>query len=143
MDRIHETDHQSVYRFERVTHGISIHVMPIFVEQESRPEDHYYLWAYQVRIENQGRHSIKILDRQWSVIDDRGMNQFVSGAGVFEEPPVLKPGDAFEYTNTIPLKTTSGMIAGCYTIDVGGGECLDIEAPLFSLDSPYETKLLN
>lgn len=141
MVTIHKTEKQSVYSFERTTQGIAIHVTPVFVDQESRPEDDFYLWAYQVRIENQGVDTIRILDRQWSVIDARGMTKTITGAGVFEDQPVLKPGDAFEYTNTIPLSTTSGLISGKYALEANKGDILEVEAPVFSLDSPYEPAL--
>ncbi len=141
MVTIHKTEKQSVYSFERTTNGIAIHVTPVFIDQESRPEDDFYLWAYQVRIENQSADTVKILDRQWSVVDARGTSRLISGAGVFEDQPVLKPGDAFEYTNTIPLATTSGLISGKYALEANETDILEVDAPAFSLDSPYESAI--
>lgn len=135
-------DAQTIFSFESSTEGISVNVTPVFIEQESNPEDHFYLWAYQVRIENKGEKTIRILDRQWSVIDGRGAKRTITGAGVFDDHPTLKPGDAFEYTNTIPLKTTSGLISGKYAVE-SNDSILEIAVPLFSLDSPYGTQLLN
>ena len=147
MDTVHKTEKQSVYSFERISNGISVSVTPIFIDQESRPEDHFYLWAYQVRIENKGLDTIRILDREWSVVDARGMQKLISGTGVFEDRPILKPGDAFEYTNTIPLSTTSGLMSGKYALEstpensAFEKNILEVEAPAFSLDSPYEPAL--
>lgn len=138
-----KTDKQSVFSFEKITDGISINVTPVFVDQESRPDDHFYLWAYQVRIENQGKTSVKILDREWSIVDGRGMRKTITGTGVFEGQPTLNPGDAFQYTNTIPLSTTYGLISGKYAMEVPQGKILEIETPVFSLDSPYGSKLLH
>ena len=132
-----------VYSFERTTNDISVSVTPIFMDDQSDPEKHFYLWAYQVRIENHGQDSITILDRQWHVIDALGTSQDITGTGIFKERPSLNPGDSFEYTNTIPLSTTSGFMTGKYDIEKNRGTFLEIDAPPFSLDSPYEHKVLN
>jgi len=133
----------ALYSFEKTTNDIRVVVTPVFMDEESKPEEHFYLWAYQVRIENRSPTSIKILDRQWRVIDAQGAMQTISGAGVFKDQPSLKPGDAFEYTNTIPLGTTSGFMTGKYALEEAQGTFIDIDIPTFSLDSPYESHLIN
>lgn len=133
----------SLYTFEKTTNDIRVLVTPVFMDEESRPEEHFYLWAYQVRIENRSPSSIKILDRQWKVIDAHGTTQNISSVGVFKDQPALKPGDAFEYTNTIPLGTTSGFMTGKYALEKTRGTFVDVEIPTFSLDSPYDSHLLN
>ncbi len=133
----------SLYTFEKTTDDIRVLVTPVFMDEESKPEEHFYLWAYQVRIENRSSSSIKILDRRWKVIDAHGATQNIFGAGVFKDQPALKPGDAFEYTNTIPLGTTSGFMIGKYALEKAKGTFIDVDIPTFSLDSPYESHLLN
>tara|TARA_R110002095_G_scaffold202080_1_gene183327 strand:- start:1699 stop:2106 length:408 start_codon:yes stop_codon:yes gene_type:complete len=132
-----------LYTFEKTTDDIRVLVTPVFMDEDSKPEDLFYLWAYQVRIENLSPSSITILDRQWKVIDAHGVTQNISGPGVFKDRPSLKPGDAFEYTNTIPLGTTSGFMTGKYALEKAKGTFVDIDIPTFSLDSPYESHLLN
>ncbi len=134
---------RDIYSFERTTDDIRVSVMPIFMDEESKPEKHFYLWAYQVRIENLSKTPITILDRQWHVIDAMGGTKDISGPGVFKEKTALSPGDSFEYTNTIPLSTTSGFITGTYALETTPGTFTEISAPVFSLDSPYQSKTLN
>ena len=134
---------KDIYSFERTTDEISVSVTPVFMDEESNPEKHFYLWAYQVRIENQGKTAITILDRQWHVIDAMGTTQDIAGTGVFKDKTSLNPGDSFEYTNTIPLSTTSGFMTGKYDIEKEQGVFTEIEAPTFSLDSPYDRRILN
>ncbi len=134
---------RQLYSFERTTDDIRISVTPVFMDEESDPLKHFYLWAYQVRIENLGSESITILDRQWHVIDGLGATQDIVGTGVFKDRPSLHPGDSFEYTNTIPLSTTSGFITGKYALERPSGIFIEISAPTFSLDSPYHQKTLN
>ena len=131
------------YTFEKTTNDIRVLVTPMFMDEESNPDKHFYLWAYQVRIENLSPAPIKIFDRQWKVIDAHGTTKNISGAGMFKDQPSLKPGDSFEYTNTIPLGTTSGFMLGKYALEKAKGTFIDIDIPIFSLDSPYESQLLN
>ena len=67
-----------------------------------------------------------------------GALQEVRGDGVVGEQPVLKPGEAFEYTSGTPLSTPSGIMGGNYQMVTSGGDAFEIDIPTFSLDSPYE-----
>ena len=40
--------------YQAVTRGISVSVDPSYLEDQSAPRDNRYVWAYHVRIENQG-----------------------------------------------------------------------------------------
>ena len=59
------------------------------------------------------------------------------------ETPTIKPGETFEYTSATPLKTTSGIMQGYYSMIVGNGNKVKIDIPTFSLDSPYEKKKIH
>jgi ApaG protein len=63
----------------------------------------------------------------------------VRGDGVVGEQPVLRPGQAFEYTSGTPLTTPSGFMAGSYGMQSQSGERFDIQVPAFSLDSPHQS----
>jgi ApaG protein len=67
----------------------------------------------------------------------------VRGAGVVGEEPVLKAGEAFEYTSGVPLQTPSGFMAGTYGMVSANGENFDIDVPAFSLDSAETKRTLN
>ena len=54
------------------------------------------------------------------------------------EQPVIAPGDAYEYTSGAPLSTPSGVMSGRYEMETTDGERLEVEIPVFSLDSPHE-----
>jgi ApaG protein len=133
----------SVYTYEKTTNGIRISVTPVFIEEESDPEKNFYLWAYQVRIENLGKETCQLKERFWQITDGSGRKQEVTGAGVVGEQPTLKPGDAFEYTSTVPLPTASGFMQGNYAMRGTAGKPFLIDIPLFFLESPYEKKSVN
>ena len=83
--------------------GIRVTVKPHFLDDQSDPDDHHYVWAYSVRIENLGQERVQLLNRYWRITDGLGTVKEVRGAGVVGEQPVLKPGEAYEYTSGTPL----------------------------------------
>jgi ApaG protein len=129
--------------YNAVTRHISVTVTPIFIEDQSDPDDNHYVWAYQVNIENQGHETVQLLSRYWQITDANGQIQEVRGEGVVGEQPILHPGESFEYTSGAPLSTPSGIMAGRYQMETPGGEGFEIEIPAFSLDSPYQRTSLN
>ena len=124
--------------YEAETRGIRVEVRPLFLEDQSSPDEGRFVWAYRVRVENRGRETVQLLRRTWRITDAHGRVQLVHGDGVVGERPTLEPGEAFEYTSGTPLDTPSGFMAGQYHFVVtASGEMFDAEIPLFSLDSPY------
>ena len=96
------------------------------------------MWAYWVKIENQGGETVQLRNRYWRITDSQGQVQEVRGAGVVGEQPALKPGESFEYTSGTPLSTPSGIMLGSYQMQRNDGDTFDVTIPAFSLDSPYE-----
>jgi ApaG protein len=129
--------------YSAVTRSIKITVKPVFLDDQSSPSDNHYVWAYQVRIENQGDDVVQLRSRYWKITDSLGRMQEVRGAGVVGEQPVLKPGETFEYTSGTPLPTPSGIMTGTYQMETSSGDRFDAAIPAFSLDSPHQTVRLN
>lgn len=129
--------------YQKTTRQISVSVQPIFLDEQSSPDENYFVWAYNVRIENKGEETVQLRSRYWRITDARGRVQEVRGPGVVGEQPVLGPGDSFEYTSASPLPTPSGFMVGTYQMVSGGGESFDVAIPAFSLDSPHEARRLN
>jgi ApaG protein len=132
---------RSMYR--AVTRGIEVIVTPRYAADRSSVENNYFFWAYTVSITNQGRETVQLKTRHWRITDATGKRQDVRGAGVVGEEPVLKAGEAFEYTSGVPLQTPSGFMAGTYGMVSAAGEHFDVEIPAFSLDSGETKRTLN
>jgi len=129
--------------YRQITRSISITVEPTYLEERSSPPENKYVWAYHVRIENEGPETVQLVTRYWRITDAIGRVQEVRGPGVVGEQPVLKPGDSFEYTSGTPLGTPSGIMVGAYQMETEGGERFDVAVPAFSLDSPHQRVRLN
>ncbi len=129
--------------YNDTTGGIRVSVEPRFLDDQSDPDDHHFVWAYSVRIENASQERVQLMSRYWRITDGLGAIKEVRGAGVVGEQPVLKPGEAFEYTSGTPLSTPSGIMVGAYEMQRGDGQTFEVAIPAFSLDSPHERASVN
>ena len=121
------------------TNGVRVTVRSFYLEDQSKPEENHFVWAYRIAIANVGRETVQLLRRSWDVTDARGFTQKVHGPGVVGEQPTLEPGESFEYTSGTPLDTPSGFMVGKYhMVATGSGEEFDVAIPAFSLDSPHQ-----
>lgn len=123
--------------FAATTRDITVVVRPVFLEEQSAPDSRHFVWAYHVRIENGGRHTVQLVTRHWRITDANGHVHEVRGEGVVGKQPVLRPGETFEYASGTPLGTPFGVMVGTYQMVSEGGEQFDVEIPAFSLDSPH------
>ncbi len=125
--------------YSETTRDIQVTVTPVYLDGQSSPSENHYVWAYQVRIENTGRETVRLRTRHWRITDATGHTQEVRGPGVVGEQPLLGPGEHFEYTSGCPLSTPSGLMVGSYAMEDAQGGMFDVAIPAFSLDSPHET----
>ncbi|SDD81539.1 Co2+/Mg2+ efflux protein ApaG [Rhodospira trueperi] len=124
--------------YSSTTRDIHVTVRPLFLEDQSEPDEGHFVWAYQVVIGNEGANAVQLMRRHWVITDANGSMRDVEGAGVVGAQPVLHPGEVFEYTSGCPLTTPSGFMRGSYTMRwVETGEVFQVEIPAFSLDSPH------
>ncbi|PLX37522.1 MAG: Co2+/Mg2+ efflux protein ApaG [Hyphomicrobiales bacterium] len=130
-----------MYRAE--TRGIRVTVRPLYLEDESDPDEDRYFWAYTVELLNLGVETVQLRSRFWHITDALGRVQEVQGPGVVGEEPVLEPGESFEYTSGCPLTTPGGIMVGSYTMEAATGESFEVEIPAFSLDVPDTPRVLN
>jgi ApaG protein len=122
-----------------VTQAVRVTVRSFYLADQSAPERGHFVWAYRVRIANEGARTVQLLKRSWHITDALGRTQSVHGDGVVGEQPVLDPGEHFEYTSGTPLGTPSGFMRGTYHMVMrDSGEGFDVAIPSFSLDSPHQ-----
>lgn len=130
-----------MYRAE--THGVRVTVTPQFMEAESNHAQGRYFWAYTIEIVNLSSATLQLLTRHWIITDGRGEVHEVRGEGVVGKQPVLRAGESFSYTSGCPLTTPDGTMRGFYAMRSEDGGVVDVEVPLFALDSPHVRKVLH
>lgn len=124
------------FMFAETTQDIRITVRPVYLEEQSEPDENRYLWAYNIVIDNLGADTVQLISRYWRITDANGKVQEVRGDGVVGEQPVISPGESYEYTSGCPLDTPSGFMVGSYQMVTREGDELEVAIPLFSLDLP-------
>lgn len=118
------------------TRHIRIRVAPCYVPEESEPDEDRFLFAYHVKIENQGEVPVRLISRHWVITDGDGDESEVRGQGVVGEQPHLQPGEAFEYTSACPLPTPVGTMHGSFQMITDDGEAFDAIIRPFTLALP-------
>lgn len=119
-----------------LTDGIRVTVQSKYLPEQSVPRQLRYVWAYTVRIENEGARPAKLLSRHWIITDGDGGIEEVKGPGVVGEQPHLSPGESFQYTSGCVLKTAKGAMRGTYQMVRDDGGELDVEIATFQLEMP-------
>jgi ApaG protein len=115
---------------------IQVDVETRYVEEQSNPEQNYYVFAYTITIRNKGRQSAKLLTRHWVITDSNEKVQEVRGDGVVGEQPLLKPGEQFVYTSGTMLETAVGTMKGSYQMLADDGSRFDAPIDEFVLSTP-------
>ncbi len=125
------------------TNNIRITVWPEFIDSKSSVIGDLFIWAYHIRIDNQGSESVKLINRYWRIIDEKGVVQEVNGEGVVGEQPLIEPGAAYQYSSGVHLRYPSGIMKGQYQMKKNNGETFDVKIPTFSLDVPGFKSIIN
>jgi ApaG protein len=120
-----------------VTHGIRVSVESQYVADQSSPRARRYVFAYTVRIQNEGSEPARLRSRHWIITDGDGRVEEVRGPGVIGQQPFLRPGEHFEYTSGCVLQTPRGQMRGTYQMVREGGETFDANIAPFDLMLPH------
>ena len=121
---------------DTLTHGVRVTVAPRYVPEQSEPAKQHYLFAYHVRIRNEGEQAVQLISRHWIITDGEGRTEEVRGAGVVGQQPLLLPGTEFEYTSGCPLRTPVGTMHGSYQMVAADGSGFDAYIEPFRLAVP-------
>ncbi|MCF7970839.1 MAG: Co2+/Mg2+ efflux protein ApaG [Methylococcaceae bacterium] len=107
-----------------------------YMEEQSKPSEHKYAFAYTITIANVGTIAAKLLSRHWLITDSNGKVEDICGDGVIGKTPYLKPGEAFTYTSGALINTAVGVMQGKYMMVSDTGEKFDALIPQFTLSIP-------
>lgn len=122
---------------EASTRGIRVTVRSSYLPERSSPGRKEYVFAYTVRIVNEGAVPAQLVSRHWVITDGDGTVQEVKGEGVVGAQPLLRPGQHFEYTSGCSLKTPRGTMEGTYQMVTESGDRFDARVAPFALALPH------
>jgi ApaG protein len=122
--------------YSETTKNIAITVWPEFIDNKSGVVGDLFIWAYHVRIDNKGEEAVKLVNRYWRIMDEKGTVQEVTGEGVVGEQPDIAPHASHQYSSGVHLRCPSGIMTGHYQMKLASGETFNAKVPSFSLDAP-------
>jgi ApaG protein len=111
-----------------------VEVEPQYLPEQSEPAQDLYSFAYTITITNTGEVPAQLISRHWIIVNALGQIEEVKGLGVVGQQPLLKPGEAFQYTSGCRLRTATGSMQGSYFCVAEDGERFEVEIPAFELD---------
>jgi ApaG protein len=120
-----------------VTEGIRVSVTSVYVPEQSAPSNKRYVFAYTVKIVNEGAEPAQLRTRHWVITDGNGKVEEVRGPGVVGQQPFLRPGEHFEYTSGCVLQTARGEMRGTYQMHRADGREFDAAIAPFVLALPF------
>ncbi len=116
-------------------YAFACEVQPRFLPEQSAPHEGVYAFAYTVTVTNTGEVAAQLISRHWVIVDANGLSEEVKGLGVVGQQPLLRPGEAFQYTSGSRLRTASGTMHGSYFCVAEDGARFEAEIPLFVLEA--------
>lgn len=116
------------------TAQISVQVQ--FLEEQSNVEQGQFHFAYTLSIKNDGEIPFQLIAREWEITDSDGNVQKIKGLGVVGQQPLLKGGQAFEYTSWATIPTPVGTMKGKYFCISEDAEMFEVPIPEFALNMP-------
>jgi ApaG protein len=121
---------------ETSDHTIAIDIATRYLDEQSKPDEDLYYFAYTIGIRNTGNLPAQLISRRWLIVDALGFPREVVGDGVVGEQPRLRPGERFEYTSSTFFKTPFGTMEGTYVMRADDGAEFETPIPQFVLCIP-------
>lgn len=117
-------------------HDILVSTRVAYIADQSDAAEGRYVFAYTINVKNIGKVAARLVSRHWIITDSNGEIQEVRGQGVVGEQPLLKPGEAFEYTSGTAIATPVGTMRGSYQMVADDGVQFDAAITEFTLSMP-------
>jgi ApaG protein len=117
-------------------YSVAVTAHSTYLPDQSDEEEDRYVFAYTIRITNNGSVPAQLVSRHWIITDAENRVQEVKGQGVVGKQPVLRPGESFEYTSGASIPTSVGTMRGSYQMVAEDGLAFDVPIPSFTLSIP-------
>ncbi|MGQ0801766.1 MAG: Co2+/Mg2+ efflux protein ApaG [Pseudomarimonas sp.] len=121
---------------DNLPHDIKVKVSARYLEDQSAPDEHRYVFSYTVSIRNEGQVSAQLIARHWVIDHGTGRVEEVRGEGVVGQQPWLRPGEAFEYSSGAVIESAVGMMRGEYSMFADDGTAFAATIAPFALAVP-------
>lgn len=122
---------------QQVTNGIKISVKTNFEGTHYQNHELYYVFSYQITIENQSNDSVQLISRHWDIFDSLNNLIVVEGEGVIGKKPIIKPKSSHTYSSFCNLVSPTGSMKGFFNmINFTTTNSFKVNIPSFQLNVP-------
>lgn len=116
------------------TNGVKVTVYSFYMGcQDGQEVDPEHWWRYNIMIENVGDVTVQLKERTWCIFSNADTKEKITGRGVVGKQPRLEPGQCFQYSSRVNLKSTSGHMWGTYLFEREDRNHINVSIPPFSL----------
>lgn len=119
--------------YTATTENITVTAQPVYLDGQSDVIRRRLVFAYFIRIQNDGDEPVRLMRRHWIIREAGGDVKEIGGDGVVGKQPRINPGEAHEYNSFCILETLEGSMEGTYLMRRDNGEEFNIAIPLFHL----------
>ena len=121
---------------ESLDSSIRVEAHSVYLPDQSDPGQRRFVFAYTIKIHNDGSQPAQLLTRHWLITDADGRTQEVHGDGVIGEQPEIFPGKTHTYSSGTLIETPVGTMEGRYgMVDQSEGN-FNARIPVFQLAVP-------
>ncbi len=117
-------------------HEVLVTAQTQYLADQSDEAASRYVFAYTIRLRNEGTVAAQLVSRHWIITDAQGLVQEVRGLGVVGSEPTVQPGETFEYTSGAAIATPVGTMRGSYQMLAQDGTRFEAPIPEFTLSIP-------
>ncbi len=111
-------------------------VQVAYLPEQSQAPQGPFAFSYTVTIRNTGDIAAQLVARHWVITDAQGATEEVRGLAVVGHQPLLKPGEAFEYTSWTRIPTSQGTMHGTFFCMTEDAHAFESAIPTFVLAQP-------
>ena len=102
----------------KTTNQILITTNITYLTEESSALHGRFVWRYSIKVKNNTKAPVQLLNRHWKVYNEKGLIDEVFGPGVVGLQPVIIPEKEFSYESFCILDTPSGKMTGSYEMQI-------------------------
>ena len=120
-----------------ITNDVRV-IVEVFYRPNQQVNNHEFIFAYRITIENYSDYTIQLMRRHWTIFDSNGQVREVEGEGVVGEQPIIQPHEFHQYTSFCNLRSDIGKMKGNYTVlRHADNKIFPIDVPEFLMMAPF------
>lgn len=121
----------------QTTNGVRVTAYSFYMGNRPETFGREYWWRYSILIENVGDVTVQLRERTWCIFSKADNKESVTGKGIVGQEPLLAPGQCFQYSSLVSLRSSTGHMWGTYLFERQDRKFVNVGIPPFLLLSKH------